>query len=523
MTSAMRLRLAYLAAFLVGLSFWGRPPFDPDLGWHLLGGALSHDCILSLLGNSNYSCDPLLRGDPINAFRTHWHNYHWLGQLVLYFLFQWGGILAIQTALGLCGGVIGLLILHLARLHSNASIESLLLLTALHLTLLYDVSSARPQMITILAVLLALIVVAKDRGAKLELICLSVITIISVNIHVYWMFVPIVWVACRWGSQGRTTKGVLVGAAWLSFLGFVSPYGIFGSLLSQPNPFLNFFLIVDYLQMPVELRSKIVEMQSPLRQIGVVALILLTTLIVTARYTTVTRVRERPGIFAIFGVSFALSIRAVKFIGLYSILSVPFLARLLEDLESGSALQGSKWRVVGQRSVLMGTLLLGVWWSVKRLPDEVALNQKLHDYLPLEACAEVTKLRSQWPANRKFRLATDFDTGGWCRWAAYQADPKFALRVTTDGRTQQVPVQHYLDTFDLYALKEGWPEVLAKWHPDAVLAPRTAPLAHELFRLSAEWVPLYRNEDFAVFIYRGDKKSESPAAVSSPNAPQLSE
>ncbi|MCB0318971.1 MAG: hypothetical protein KDD56_09455, partial [Bdellovibrionales bacterium] len=65
-----------IIATLSGLCFWSRPPYDPDLGWHLNGGAW----ILNNLSQGNNLNQALPSFDFINSFNPIWHDYHWLGQ-----------------------------------------------------------------------------------------------------------------------------------------------------------------------------------------------------------------------------------------------------------------------------------------------------------------------------------------------------------------------------------------------------------------------------------------------------------
>ena len=105
--------------------------------------------------------------------------------------------------------------------------------------------------------------------------------------------------------------------------------------------------------------------------------------------------------------------------------------------------------------------------------------EDLTETYPIDGCRRLSdydfKGRLPWG---HVRVVTFFDDGGWCRWVVEQAGAKNDIRVSTDGRTQELPEEHFEKSFKLLRLKEGWIETLAEWDPDAMVLPRASALAH---------------------------------------------
>src|SRR5690606_33155015 len=111
-----------LLALALGLSFWGIALADPDLSWHLLGGAYI----------SEYHRVP--SEDFINALRPSWHDYHWLYQLSVYQLYHAGGLSALMIGWGVFSAIFFVLLYRLA-LRSHPPVSAFLLCALVYLVL----------------------------------------------------------------------------------------------------------------------------------------------------------------------------------------------------------------------------------------------------------------------------------------------------------------------------------------------------------------------------------------------------
>jgi hypothetical protein len=79
----------------------------------------------------------------------------------------------------------------------------------------------------------------------------------------------------------------------------------------------------------------------------------------------------------------------------------------------------------------------------------------------------------------------------------YEAAPTLDIRVTTDNRTQGVPDEHCLDSFQLHNVKGSWLQTLDAWRPDAVVVALSFPLAQFLAFDKVRWELVH--EDHALF------------------------
>src|SRR5262245_10964453 len=129
--------LVRIAAVFVGLSFWIGGITDPDLGWHLLGGAWI----------SAHRAVP--EQDFINLFNERWHDYHWLAQIIFHRIYVAGGFPALQIFFGLLMAALLSLVLDLTLGQLGARASSLLSFVVVIVAseVLSPVCSVRPQMI----------------------------------------------------------------------------------------------------------------------------------------------------------------------------------------------------------------------------------------------------------------------------------------------------------------------------------------------------------------------------------------
>ncbi|MEZ4752999.1 MAG: hypothetical protein R3A13_01650 [Bdellovibrionota bacterium] len=489
-----------IIAILSGLCFWSRPAHDPDLGWHLNGGAW----ITEKLSNGLPLNQALPNFDFINTFNPVWHDYHWLGQIVLYRIYDAVGYtgLHIIFALFMCLVCLSLVSIYNKCSRSDSSIFALLtLLPAFYLV--YDVASVRPQVISIFLIALALNRLLK-KPKTTEIFYLLVIAIALVNIHVYWVFIPFLWFAFRClprffnRRQAPSAIYAWFGLFVLSFAGLASPYGIYHQDPSLSNILMNYSLIWDYLNTPNYLQKTIIEFQSPMRAIGIVPLIMFLWLILVARYFTVKRFLATIELWFIGIISFILCLKAVKFIGIFAVLGLPLGIKAAK--RSKLLIRLGKLATLNKFTpVVVGAFLILI--AYRSYPYTNKISYSLIKALPFDACNSLAKANLQATEGRNHvRVLTHFNYGGWCRWIVYQKNINLDYRVTTDGRTQGVPASQYTKSFDIYNLQEGWDKTLDEWSPDAILASREHSLAHLLYKLPQNWKLIHQDKSFAVFI-----------------------
>ena len=486
-------RLALLTAALYGLSFWRRPPIDPDLGWHLLGGAW-----MRVNGR-------VPEADFINSFNAAWHDYHWLAQLVMHWLYEQGGYELLRLALGvLMAGVFLLLCRIVALVSLHAKLDASRLLPLLGAGCFFNPAvMIRPQMLALFVVALALQrLIQKPR--KWELPYLFLLAVFLVNMHVYWIFIPLLW--CFYRCSPRFFRRRSPGAwyAWggtilLALAGLVSPYGLLSREVRVPDLFANYFLLLDYIFMPPKLKNSVVELQGFSAGGRVYTGLWLVYFAWVLQVWRAKRCLANLGNTLSASLGLILSFSALKYAPLFALLSLPFLARHSRGLWRAR-------RAFIQRAA-MAMLSLGAAalfaLSVATFPFWYVDDSAMKELVPLGACQAMADLPLKpAPGRTHVRALTFFEHGGWCRWIVYQKNPQLDLRVTTDNRTQWVPPEHYELSWDLFTGQRDWWRTLQAWDPDVALVKSSVALASILRLLNAHWKKEYDDGSFAVFTRR---------------------
>lgn len=477
------------------------PTHDPDLGWHLLGGQL----ILS------QRAVPV--ADPINSFNSVWIDYHWGAQILLALLFEAGGYPLLRIALGLLMALCGYLLFRiversgLSRRQDPRLTAALFASSAAGLALLISVASVRPQSLSLALVALAILLIQRRRRYELPLLWL--LTVAAVQIHVYWIFIPFIYGIYRVvpamlrRNSARSWRAI---AAFISLLAaaVVSPYGALSPNSNIPW-FTNYLLLFDYAHGASELKELIHEFRSGFAADGAVPWILLCMIALSTLALGKGSGGRRllviapPLLLALTG--FVLAARTLKFVGIAGIFALPLLAYSVRRIFWRSrAARSCDTAVCGMirpiAFILMLSAAAGAARTFPLLLDQSGYMQEL----PLAACRKIPELARSLPRpHQHLRVATHFNYGGWCRRAIQEADPAFDARVTTDGRTQFVPTDRIVASFDLYRVRNRWAETLKEWAPDLVLAEKNYALAQLLVRAEREWKLLYHDERFALF------------------------
>jgi hypothetical protein len=316
----------YLSAVVCGLAFWRVPVSDPDLGWHLTGGAWmwSHRAV------------PL--EDFVNSFNPYWHDYNWLAQLSMYFLYRLGGYDALAIAAAILMAWICKLLIDIILLSAPRHVPVAFVLACFFgsVGLIAEVYSVRPQMIAVAGIALA-VRRLNQAPTRWELPDLLLLSILLVSIHVYWVIVPILWCLHRCvprfvSAQAPSAVYAWGGLAVLSLSGLVSPYALLPFGFTPPFRFMNYALLWDCATIPGALKTNIGELRGGLAVQGLTPWLMLAYLICVAR-------AFRPRLFianlgrGVAGIIFPLlAINTVKYVSLFAVAGLPFFAEQVGTL-----------------------------------------------------------------------------------------------------------------------------------------------------------------------------------------------
>ena len=483
-------RITALGFLLLGLSYWSFGPFDPDLGWHLYGGKWV----------STHGTPPI--DDPINAYNTRWHDYHWLGQLLLYKAYSLFGYSSLRVAFGLLMSVLSLT-LFLIAYRERESLTPSIVSSLLSLTLLHQIASIRPQMLGLLALAGALYILKRERRIRFEIFVLFLFTVVLTNIHVYWCFVPLFWLLLRFPSsdsvQSISVREYVYGLLLLSVSGFFTPYTFMVS--AQPwGLFSSYSVIVDYLNLQPVVSSSVGEFRSSLSIGGIGLIAYLASLIVIARYYAFNR--KEFGYNALLIVSLLLSVMGVKYLGLFAIVAIPALSNscrmfLFQAFEREFITSEASFEKAA--GVLL--VLCGLFSCVTLSPWLYPNMERLSLLYPTEVCRYLATIDLHENSTRETpHILTHFDHGGWCKWELEVASPGNSYRVTTDNRTQGVSDTALQSSFDLFSLRGDWMETLKASSPEAVVVSKFHPLSQVLALSKDQWELRFQDSNFALFL-----------------------
>ncbi|MBX7145403.1 MAG: hypothetical protein K1X79_13215 [Oligoflexia bacterium] len=479
------LRYVYLCLLVFGLSRWGMPIHDPDLGWQLLGG----DWILK-----HGTLPPY---DIINSLNTTWHDYHWLAQILLSSIYATGGFFLLKLCFGLFMGAFAVLILTIilrcsGRNHSTLAAAALGFVAY---SFIASISSVRPQMLA-LFILGLCVLLLESKHCSYRVPAILGLGLLLANFHVYWIFIPILWFIYELlpGLMHRPIRirtSSLATQALLISLGLCTPYGT-----------SSYALIWDYLNLAPTLRATIAEFQSPFS-----ASARLSALLVVFAALLVGTFNKRRWLAKSQHVSLAtlglvLGCLSIKYLGIAGIFSLPYLSRALRSLSKTRAPDLLRAENTYLSVAVFPLLIIGLCLAIAQFPtrQDALETEYLEHRFGLGICQKLARLPLRPGASRTHvRLLTNFNQGGWCRWAVQQVNPALDLRVTLDGRTQYVPDQRFQDAISLFGGKAGWEGILNDLAPDAVLTAINQPLAGNLAK-SPRWHEVLRDKDFVVFV-----------------------
>jgi hypothetical protein len=485
--------LMSLTAFLLGLSFWSQPPFDPDLGWHLFGGA--YIAIKAQVPSV----------DLINSFSPRWHDYHWLAQWGMYLVYERFGYQGLSVALGILSAAFAFLLLTIAKQMQLIRRSPLLVLFAIVLTLflMARVTSVRPQVISLVVLGLTLTFL-KRKSAWYQEIVFLFLAVLAANVHVYWVFIPILYALYRILPALRARSRILFYQrcsylAILSLAGLISPYGLFHT--SDGWLWENYALLFDYLVMPDAVSSTIGELQSSFTSGTSAALLICLYLMIMARgFRKKDLTVSLPDLMsALLGL--VLAIKATKFLAIFALLSFPYflitLLRISRPFRLAILAPGKSFSTL----LIVALCLFSLVRTLYLFPAATQLEKQLAENLPIEACEKIALLPLSPSAPRQHvRVLTHFNYGGWCRWIIYKKAPERDFRVTIDGRTQWFPPDFFTKGIDLYNARFGWLETLKEWNPDVLLVQRDKPLASVLGLAKGNWRLEHEDTGFVVFV-----------------------
>ncbi|MEO6796917.1 MAG: hypothetical protein ABI401_15165 [Candidatus Dormibacter sp.] len=500
LTSGVVLRVLLFVAIF---SLAAVPPLDPDLWWHLANGRL----MLALRGwpqTDVYSFSA--QGHP-------WIVHEWLADLLMFVSYQAGGLpllVALFAGIVVGGAVCLYLLLRGGGLHPTAAVG----LTLVGVLAGSTAWGARPQLLNLLFAGILVCGLQRYRQGRLAAWYLPPFLWLWANIHSGFLVGVIItglFLAGEAIDAWRTGEGMprprLSALAWAVLAGLalavINPYGV--QTILFPLGTLTSPLI----------QSNIQEWASPdfhsmpgifLESIFFVLLLGLAT----------RRVRARTSEWLIAAALLYLALASQRHVPLFVIGVAPLAGRcaqaLLDSLASilpsapnrpvsVAALRASAARPGGANPLLLGVLNLALLLAVgggmiayRALPSLTPATQQLavSTTFPVAAVDHLLAL------DRPVRVFNYYDYGGYALWRLYPG----GSRVFIDGRVEVYGPQIFGQYLAVNYLASGWPDVLNRYHPDAILLPSNHPLA-TLLKQDPNWHLLERDRVATLFTRTG--------------------
>lgn len=473
-----------ISAILIGSSFALWPLYDPDLGWHILGGEYI------------YKNKLVPSEDFINTFSNFWHDYHWLAQILFYKFYQikgFFGLGVLQILLGITFSSSLLFLIYSYKPKVSIAVKAISFLIIFYLV--FQIASLRPQLISlsILSIIYALLL--KKSKSLITLFTTIILCILCVNIHIYWIFIPFLWLilVCFKEKEINAKKRAYFCFILILASGLISPYGLLHQSNTPNYILLNYALIWEYLSMPASLKNNILELQSILKAKPSISLSICVLLFFFGKKVNIHYVKKKPFILFIAFIGLCLALRSTKFLGIFAIFATPLI---LDCVASHRKIINKYFKLIMPAFFILGVLLCTL--SINNLKaKELTLKNELIPFKSCEKLASVdNKVRSQIG---HIRVLTHFDHGGWCKFIVNKIAPKKDIKFTTDGRTQWVPPKKFEESFDLFNVKNNWAWTLKDWSPDYAIIWKGSSLSQFLARDYSNWSIIQEDDNFALF------------------------
>lgn len=473
--------LTQCLALALGLSFWSISINDPDLGFHLLGGWWV----------AEHGFPP--RMDFINALNEQWVDYHWLGQFMMYLAYTSAGFWGLKVYVGISIACLLLILIEIVHRSRHRHFLFPTMLTILFCSYLLNfVAAVRPHIVALLVLALALKrMMAVPRNY--DLIVMFLCTAALANIHVYWLFVPVLWICYRTLPQlvlakRNVTPSCLLSPAVIALAGLASPYGT-----------RNIAVVADYLTMGSHARSSIQELRGALSADIGLSIVVVLVLVVVAVLTPIWHMKRSPGQYAFLFISAVLVFLSVKFVGVFAIAMVPPFHTAIRRIprKFGPIVARGLLRCA---PLLTGALILiGAYQAFTAFPhfDQSKDLQRLNQHFPIQVCSQIA-LASSPEIRKRYTIMTHFNHGSWCRWAMHVAAPDRDMRVTMDGRSQFVPERRILESLAAYAGRAGWETTIESLNPDWIVVANSDQL-NSLLLTSTRWKREFSDHGFSVY------------------------
>lgn len=483
--------IVLLCAVLVLSALLAQKPLsDPDLGWHLASG-------LWMLQQGTVPTS-----DPFGAQGSPWLAYSWLPELLFAVLYRWGGfsllwflqfVLVVFSAL--C--VTALYIVGENNLIGHSGRRSVLRLSLLILVLPLTAAiwSLRPQLFSLIFFCIFLCLL--EQG-KLRVLSLFIVSVLWVNTHLFWIFMPLVlWsyalLGLGWPVKARKLFFAYGALSLLSSL--LNPYGL--------RMYSVFFSYLFEHQTAYQLITEFSPLSPKLEFSFVWALLL--ALSVALSLPSLVRAR-RFELIALSALLFSASCLHIKALPFFAVLSL-ICVRLPEwrkvkskDAECAKPGQENPGGLIAAQLLIfsIGALFFLVEKGSTLSPKSKELLEQ----------AYFLAQRAENKGEQELRVLNHFNDGGWLELGFFlgrkDSVGEIRCKSSIDGRTLVIGDQRLQEFGRLFRLDADYQEILQHWGVRQAILSRKEKLTQALLSQSVEkslqgaWRVLRQGDKFVV-------------------------
>ena len=474
----LQLELLVLCVFLfVALVIGSKPLLDLDIGWHLAGGLWILDA------------KSLPTEDPFGAQANFWLNYSWLTEVIFALIYLAGGFKALQLFQTLSVVVfVGVSFILVREISERTFLENvgtkILSITLCLCVIIFftaPVWHLRPQLFSLIFFVILFWLAERDRITISRVVPLC---ILWVNVHVYWLLVPLVVVLYVLLADDTRPSGSRVvrsfsAVALLLLIGFVTPYG-----------WKNFQGLYQYLFFHSEAYSAIKEFQQLSPSFGFLFWFFLAVVFVAMFFSRAIVSKDRPAL-VLFVLCAIAGLMRIKFLPLFGIAAAVVLGKhafpifaggMTKRMESlnGQRANNDSFRGLSKTIAMLSMLLL-LLVGFQCIEITEALPER---YKALLSVSKRMSEDSSFAEQQEVRVLNHFNDGGWLALAFWLSRPEQSsstkFKTSIDGRTLVVGAKRLRDFAALQRLESGWCAILEEWNTSVAILPAKTLLARVL-------------------------------------------
>jgi hypothetical protein len=401
-----------------------------------------------------------------------WLDQQWGAQILLAFGHRFGGFATLASLQAVLIGI-SFWLIYLSCRARGASIRTSSSLTVAGFLVASPTLAMRPQLIALPLFAATLWALASRGFASRRLYLIPVLAAICANVHGSFTIFPLV-VGLAWVQDSRAHAPGSRRLFWLT---------VVTALATLINPFgVDAWRYAYDLSTNPIIRDTISEW-APVTVTDAAGLFMIGSALAVVAFLA-RRGRPVPWTSLLWlVVFFMLAMAAQRAIVWWAMVTPVVLAELLpstdEEQDRGSRRESPMPAIGIIGAMLVAVLVLLPWWRPGDLVSQAPPGITRYVQLNIPSGARM------------------FVHQPWGSWFEYVTPDR---PVFTDSRIEIIPESIWEDYGQVGFAGADWREVLAKWHPDVIIAAENWDLIPDLEKADSGWIPVYKDDDGEIFV-----------------------